>query len=70
MFLHDLCGGERLSSDFTERLTNLLAPALAQIAIQLPEDWKAEDLPKIETHLRLMQEHAAEFAGWVERRLA
>jgi hypothetical protein len=28
---------ERLSNDFTERLANLLAPALAHIANQLPE---------------------------------
>ena len=61
---------ERLSNDFTERLANLLPPALAHIANQVPEDWQADDLPKIEAHLRLMQQHAAEFAEEVERRLA
>ncbi len=62
--------GERLPNDFTERLANLSAPALAHIADQIPEDWQAGDLPKIQAHLRLMQQHAPEFAEEVERRLA
>jgi hypothetical protein len=60
---------EGLSNDFLERLANLSEAALAGIASQVPEEWKADDLPKIEAHLRLMQEHVAEFADEVRRRL-
>ena len=60
---------ERLSNDFTQRLANLSEAALADIASQVPEAWKAEDLPKIEAHLQRIQEHAAEFADEVTRRL-
>ena len=56
---------ERLSNDFTQRLANLSEAALADIASQVPEAWKAEDLPKIEAHLQRIQEHAAEFADEV-----
>jgi hypothetical protein len=60
---------ERLSIDFAERLANLSQAALAGIAAQVPEGWKADDLPKIEAHLQLMREHVAEFADEVGRRL-
>ena len=62
--------GERCSLDFTGRLNSLSDALFREFASQIPEIWNSEDLSKIEAHLRLMQEHAEEFAEEVGRRLA
>lgn len=56
--------------DFLQRLSNLSEKVTAYFSEQIPSVWKSDDLPKIESHLALMSEHAAEFADEVTRRLA
>jgi hypothetical protein len=62
--------GERCSQDFLERLRSLSDALLHEFSEQLPESWSTDGLSKIEDHLRLMREHAEEFAVEVTRRLA
>lgn len=57
-------------ADFLQRLSGLSQEVFAYFSEQVPNGWKSEDLPKIESHLALMSEHAAEFAEEVTRRLA
>jgi hypothetical protein len=57
-------------ADFLQRLGNLSNEVTRYFSEQIPEDWKSDDLLKIEAHLALMSEHAAEFAEEVTRRLA
>jgi hypothetical protein len=61
---------EMFPEDFTQRLSALTADVLQMFASVFPPEWQLDDLPKIEAHLGLMQEHAAEFAEEVLRRLA
>ena len=56
--------------DFLRRLGGLSEEVTAYFSEQIPNGWKSNDLPKIESHLALMSEHAAEFADEVTRRLA
>jgi hypothetical protein len=58
------------SSDFLQRLSDLSQEITAYFSKQIPHEWKSDDLPRIESHLALMSEHAAEFAEEVIRRLA
>jgi hypothetical protein len=56
--------------EFMERLSSLSDEVIQSCTNQIPPEWNSEDLPKIERHLRLMREHAAEFAEEITRRLA
>jgi hypothetical protein len=62
--------GESLAEDFKTRLSGLVRSILDSFSSQVPDEWQHPDLKRIEAHLRLVQEHAAEFALEVERRLA
>ena len=57
-------------ADFLRRLIDLSEAVTRYFSEQIPTEWRSDDLPKIETHLVLMREHAAEFAEEVTRRLA
>ena len=57
-------------ADFLRRLRELSQDVAERFSGQIPEEWKSDDLTKIESHLALMSEHAAEFAEEVSRRLA
>lgn len=56
--------------DFLERLGNLSEGLTRHFSEQVPDEWRTDDLARIESHLALMSEHAAEFAAEVTRRLA
>jgi hypothetical protein len=56
------------SDDFLHQLTNLSHELITLLSDQVPDQWRSEDLEKIERHLLLMSEHAAEFAEEVRRR--
>jgi len=56
--------------DFLQRLGDLTGEVTRYFSEQIPNEWRSDDLPKIESHLALMNEHAAEFAEEVTRRLA
>jgi len=57
-------------ADFLHLLGGLSEKVTASFSEQIPSAWKSDDLPRIESHLVLMSEHAAEFAEEVTRRLA
>jgi hypothetical protein len=57
-------------SDFISRLKSLTDDSLRQIASEIPERWKESGLARIEEHLRVLREHADEFALALYRRLA
>jgi len=56
--------------DFLDRLSSLSDEVIQSFSNQIPPEWQSEDLPKIERHLKLMREHAEEFAEEITRRLA
>jgi hypothetical protein len=56
--------------DFLQRLGDLTAEVTRYFTEQIPTEWRSDDLARIESHLALMSEHAAEFAEEVTRRLA
>jgi hypothetical protein len=56
--------------DFLRSLSGLSDDIAAHFSEQIPSAWKSDDLPRIESHIALMREHAAEFAEEVTRRLA
>jgi hypothetical protein len=56
--------------DFLRRLGDLSGEITRYFSEQIPNAWRSDDLQKIEAHLSLMSEHAAEFAEEVTRRLA
>lgn len=62
--------GERLSGNFLEQLRLVSEEFLNGIAQQVPSDWEVGNLSRMREHLRLVVEHAAEFAVEVERKLA
>jgi hypothetical protein len=55
--------------DFLQRLSDLSRQAVRYFSEQIPDAWGSDDLQKIESHLLLISEHAAEFAEEVTRRL-
>jgi hypothetical protein len=57
-------------ADFLRRLNDLSGEVTRYFSEQIPNGWRSGDLPKIESHLALMSEHAAEFADEVTRRFA
>jgi hypothetical protein len=57
-------------ADFLRLLDNLSDEVTRYFSEQIPNAWRSDDLSKIESHLALMREHAAEFAEEVTRRLA
>ena len=57
-------------ADFLLLLSELSEEVTKYFSEQIPDEWKSDDLPKIESHLAQMSEHAAEFAEEVTRRLA
>jgi hypothetical protein len=57
-------------ADFLERLGDLTGEVTRYFTEQIPTEWRSDDLKRIESHLALMSEHAAEFAEEVTRRLA
>lgn len=62
--------GKCCTQSFIQRLKALSDTQLRDFASQIPKSWNATGIPKIEAHLRLVREHAQEFAEEVERRLA
>lgn len=62
--------GTRCPQDLLERLRNLSDAQIQEFAEQIPESWDTDGLSTIEAHLRLMREHAEEFAEEVTKRLA
>jgi len=56
--------------DLLQRLGELKAEVTSYFTGQIPTEWRSDDLNRIESHLALMSEHAAEFAEEVTRRLA
>jgi hypothetical protein len=56
--------------DFLRRLIDLSQQAARYFSEQIPDTWRSDDLQKVESHLLLISEHAAEFAEEVTRRLA
>jgi hypothetical protein len=54
---------------FTARLAALPGPALDGILADVPAEWNNENLSKIERHLKMVSDHATEFAEEVRRRL-
>jgi hypothetical protein len=56
--------------DFLQRLDDLTTEVTRYFTEQIPTEWRSDDLARIESHLALMSEHAAEFAEEVTRRLA
>ena len=61
--------GEVFPEDFL-KLSHFSQEIASILSSQVPDEWKSDELRKIETHLTLMSEHAAEFAEEVTRRLA
>jgi hypothetical protein len=57
-------------ADFLQSLNDLSGEVLRNLFTQIPDEWRSEDLPRIESHLALIREHGAEFAEEVTRRLA
>lgn len=57
-------------ADFLQSLNALSEDLMQDFFSQIPLGWRTDDLPKIESHLALLREHAAEFAEEVTRRLA
>lgn len=57
-------------ADFLQRLGRLTGDVTRYFSEQIPKEWRSDDLPKIESHLALMNEHASEFAEEVTGRLA
>jgi hypothetical protein len=62
--------GEAFPEDFLSRLSRFSQEIASVLSNQIPNEWKSDDLRKIEAHLTLMSEHVAEFAEEVTRRLA
>jgi hypothetical protein len=56
--------------DFLQRLDVLTTEVTGYFTSQIPTEWKSDGLSRIELHLALMSEHAAEFAEEIARRLA
>ena len=57
-------------ADFLQKLGKMTGEVTSCFSEQIPKEWRSDDLLKIESHLALMSEHAAEFAEEVTRRLA
>jgi hypothetical protein len=57
-------------ADFQEALIGLSDELLSRLGQQVPEEWRSEDLARIEAHLSIMREHASDFSEEVLRRLA
>jgi hypothetical protein len=57
-------------ANFLQSLNDLSGEVLRNLFVQIPDEWRSEDLPRIESHLALIREHGAEFAEEVTRRLA
>lgn len=62
--------GERLKDHFLEQLRLVSKDFFDGIAEQVPQDWQAGNLSRLGDHVRLVGEHAEEFATEVERKLA
>jgi len=57
-------------ADFLQSLNDLSGEVMRDFSLQIPDEWRSEDLPRIESHLAIIREHGAEFAEEVTRRLA
>lgn len=57
-------------TEFTRRLATLMDAVWEDILEDVPVEWNNENVPRVERHLRVMSEHAREFAEEVRRRLA
>jgi hypothetical protein len=66
----NLLHGVRFPSEFTEALADLSSSVVNLFSDQIPIEWRSPYVMKIESHLKSLQEHAAEFADEVTRRLA
>lgn len=61
---------EPFPEEFFDRLIGFSHETASILSNEVPDEWKCDDVAKIEAHLMLMSEHAAEFAEEVRRRLA
>lgn len=57
-------------AEFTRRLATLMDTVWQDILEDVPGEWNNENVPRVERHLRVMSEHAREFAEEVRKRLA
>jgi hypothetical protein len=55
---------------FTDALVALPRAGLPEIVAEIPIEWNNEIVARIQEHLRVVSEHATEFAEQVRRRLA
>jgi len=62
--------GVPFPDSFLLSLLELTREKAKQISSLIPTEWNSANLQKIESHLVLVNEHAAEFSGEVMRRLA
>jgi hypothetical protein len=61
--------GVPFSVDFLQLLKTLTPEVLGEFSRQIPNEWRCDDLQRIETHVGLIRDHADEFAEEVRRRL-
>ena len=52
---------------FTASLTGLTDELLSEIVEDVPREWNNDNVPKIKEHLRVLRDHASEFAEAVRR---
>jgi hypothetical protein len=63
--------GRRIEIDrFADALSTMSDDKILGVAATIPTEWKTERLTKILDHLRVVRDHAKEFADEVRRRLA
>jgi hypothetical protein len=61
---------QAVPESFRDKISELTDDALESFSDLIPEGWRQNAILRIENHLRLIREHADEFTGEIERRLA
>jgi hypothetical protein len=69
VFYHPLKGRPTEVKRFTGALVALSDDRIANIAEAVPLEWRTDKLPKIVRHLKILRDHAKDFAEHLERRL-
>lgn len=62
--------GACCSPEFIQRVNSMSDVLFMEFAAEIPGNWPSDCLQQIEAHLRLVRQHAEEFAEEVRRRLA
>lgn len=62
--------GQTVPESFRDKVLELTDDVLNSFSDQIPEEWRENTTQRIEDHLRLIREHADEFTGEIQRRLA